>query len=47
MLLTLVVKLQRDLSIQANAKVVVHHTLFHVALSGWKDTESQSEINCQ
>lgn len=34
MLLSLVVELQGDLGIQADAKVVVHHTLLHVALSG-------------
>lgn len=36
MLLPLVVELQGDLGVQADAEVVVHHTLLHVALSGWK-----------
>lgn len=35
MLLTLVVELQGDLGVQADAEVVVHHTLLHVAVSGW------------
>ena len=43
MLLSLVVELQGDLGIQADAKVVVHHTLLHVALSGWeKKTATQA-----
>lgn len=33
MLLPLVVELQGDLGIEADAEVVVHHTLLHVALS--------------
>lgn len=40
MLLSLVVELQGDLGIQADAKVVVHYTLFHVALSGWKNSHT-------
>lgn len=32
-LFSLVVELQGDLGVEADAKVVVHHTLFHVALS--------------
>lgn len=38
MLLSLVVELQRDLGIQADAKVIVHDTFLHVALSGWKNS---------
>ena len=39
-LFSLVVELQGDLGVEADAKVVVHHTLLHVALSvGSKERE--------
>lgn len=39
MLFTFVVELQWDLCIQANAKVVVHDTLLHVAFSAWRNSQ--------
>lgn len=41
MLLSLIVELQRDLSIQADAKVVVHHTLLHVTVSATQRQKSR------